>query len=92
MRFDRSGNIWIGVDTILYRINKRRDSVMIFTPKNGLFNSAINSLIEYNGCIYAGTGTGVNIVNPPNALTNSTWHVQSLGKNDGFNNGFAESS
>ena len=87
---DRSGNTWVGEDTELYRINKRRDSVMLFTPQNGLFNSSIRSLIEFNGCIYAGSGMGVNIVTPPNALTGNTWRIQSLGKQDGFSTDFGQ--
>ena len=90
LRSDTSGNTWVGDDTVLYRINRRRDSVMIFTPKNGLFNSRIRSLIAYNGCIYAGSGMGVNIVNPPNALTGNTWRIQSLGKQDGFSTDFGQ--
>ena len=87
---DRSGNTWVGEDTELYRINKRRDSVMLFTPQNGLFNSSIRSLIEFNGCIYAGSGMGVNIVAPPNTLTGNTWRIQSLGKQDGFSTDFGQ--
>ncbi len=88
MCFDMSGNVWIGIDTVLYMINKRRDSVTMFTPKNGLLNSAIKFLNEFNNRIYAGTGAGLSIVTPPNALTGNTWHIQPLGKDDGFSNSF----
>ncbi|TKK69330.1 GHKL domain-containing protein [Ilyomonas limi] len=87
---DTLGNTWIAIDTVLFKINKRRDSVTMFSPQNGLFNSYIKSLNEYNGCIYSGTFAGVNIITPPNPFTGNTWCIQSLGKNEGFSANLGE--
>ena len=88
--FDVSGNTWIGIGALLYKINKRRDSITMLTPQNGLINSDIISLNEYHNRIYSGTHAGVNIITPPGASTGNSWHIQSLGKNDGFSNNFGQ--
>ncbi len=81
--FSKDGNTWLGEDTTVCKLNKQKDSVTVFTPAQGLFNSSITSLNEFNNQIYSGT-IGINIITPPNSSVNNKWNIQSIGKEYGI--------
>ncbi|HLK29595.1 MAG TPA: two-component regulator propeller domain-containing protein [Puia sp.] len=85
---DHKGNVWIGTGKGIYIVNANRDSVISFSSRNGLLSDDINSLNEYNGRVYAGSGAGLSIITPPDS-PNEKWHVQTFGKAQGISKAIA---
>jgi signal transduction histidine kinase len=69
-------------------VNANRDSIISFSARNGLLSDDINSLNEYNGRVYAGSGAGLSIITPPDSR-NEKWHVQTFGKAKGISKALA---
>ena len=80
---DHNDNTWIGTGRGIYIVNANRDSIISFSTREGLISNDVNSLNEYNGRVYAGSGAGVSVITPPDS-TNGKWHVQTFGKAQGI--------
>ena len=80
---DHNDNMWIGTGNGIYIVNANRDSITSFSASNGLLRDDVNSLNEYNGRIYAGSGSGLSIITPPNSA-NEKWQVHTIGKGQGI--------
>jgi signal transduction histidine kinase len=80
---DSRDNIWVKTVNGNYIINTERDSIIHFSSAEGLLDTVVYSLNEYDHHIYAGTKTGVSIIAPP-LSGKQKWHVRSFGKESGI--------
>jgi signal transduction histidine kinase len=81
---DEQGNMWIGTPEGIYVANAKKDSLTIFSTREGLLDNGIYSLNEYSGKMYVATGRGLNVLTPPSS-SQGRWQVESFGKPDGIN-------
>jgi signal transduction histidine kinase/ligand-binding sensor domain-containing protein len=80
---DSSDNIWVRTFSGNFIINAQRDSIIHFSSKEGLIDTAVISLNEYDHHIYAGTEKGVSIITAP--LTGKKeWKARSFGRESGI--------
>ncbi len=80
---DVKGNIWIGTNTGIYVVTKKRDSVFRISTRQGLINNDILSLNQYAGKIYAGTRGGLSVIYLHDSGFQKNWEIKSFGSTDG---------
>jgi len=76
---DNKGNVWIGSFNGLYMVNLENQKFISISK--GLINERILSLIQRDGCVYAGTNQGLSVITLPAGGVNSNknWKVRSYG-------------
>jgi len=83
---DKAGNIWVTGINGLSELNPAKNTLTFFTKKQGLVEKNANSLLEYNGRIYAGTLKGATVITPPDSTgKNKSWRFDRFGEFLGLN-------
>ncbi|NRA48635.1 MAG: hypothetical protein HRU12_05840, partial [Phaeodactylibacter sp.] len=69
---DQSDNLWIGTGEGLHRLLPNRDSIRVYTTKDGLSNAFINGILpEGDSCLWVSTDNGLSrLVVPDGVITN----------------------
>jgi signal transduction histidine kinase/ligand-binding sensor domain-containing protein len=80
---DPHDNIWIGSNDGIHIVNAHRDSITYISEREGLIGNNVIALDGYKDYVYVGTRFGVSVVSPSNN-PRQNWHLESLGKNAGF--------
>jgi hypothetical protein len=78
---DSHGRIWVGGNQNnwgIYSIDPDMKTMSYFNTKEGLTNSNIVSLLEYQGKIIAGTYEKINIITPPEIAADHKWHIGTM--------------
>ena len=70
---DASGNLWIGGNSVLSKLNIKEKTFKNFTKKDGLLSNSFNFNSVYessNGELYFGNSKGINYFNPDRIIYN----------------------
>jgi signal transduction histidine kinase/ligand-binding sensor domain-containing protein len=79
---DSLHNIWGATEKGVLRFDFKNNSVLKFTPNEGLTANEAYQLVYNQGKIYAGMSNGINEISE----TNGKWSVKSYGRAQGFYN------
>jgi signal transduction histidine kinase/ligand-binding sensor domain-containing protein len=80
---DSRDNVWVRTLSGNFIINAKRDSIIHFSSAEGLIDTTVTSLNEYDHQIFSGTFKGVSIIIPP-LPGKKQWNVRSFGKESGI--------
>ena len=79
-----TGEVWIGTNKGISKLNLERQTMTNITTLEGLLNNDIWTLNERNGVIYAGTTRGLAMISSTTDPKGTSWQFTNYGKVQGF--------
>ncbi len=81
---DEQGRMWVSTNEGVDMIDLSAKTVTAFTKKQGMTENESYALETLDGKIYAGTSTGINIIENIGSNNNNHWQVKTFERPQGF--------
>ncbi|MBL7764041.1 MAG: hypothetical protein JNL23_11495, partial [Chitinophagaceae bacterium] len=81
---DEQGRMWVSTNEGVDMIDLSAKTVTAFTKKQGMTENESYALETLDGKIYAGTSSGINIIENIGSKNNSHWQVKTFERPQGF--------